>query len=73
MDAFWIIPLGIIGLAFVGALVWHLAKQPETPSNPRVLVDKPPSEPTVDKSAEGRDWVRRPYGSYVEWRRDTGK
>jgi len=69
MDAFWLIPVGILVIVFFWVFYAHIKKQPESPSNPRVLVDKPSNEPSMDQSTKDRDWEGRPCGSFLDWLR----
>jgi hypothetical protein len=73
MDAFWLIPVMLVGSGFVWAFWLHLRRQPESPSKPHVLVDKPPHEPPVDPAEMDRDWSGRPCGSYLDWLFGQGK
>ena len=67
MDIFWLIPVGIVAAIIIGILCFHVLRQPESPSEPRVLVDKPATEPVIDESALSKDWEKRPCGSFMDW------
>lgn len=69
MDAFWVIPTGIVGVIFCWALYAYIRRLPERDSPPNVVLDKPRTEPLVDPSAEGKDWEHRPAGSFLDWKR----
>jgi hypothetical protein len=67
MDIFWLIPVGIVGIAFLVGFVAYMMRRPLSPSNPQVLVDKSSNEPTVDEADKARDWTKRPCGNFLEW------
>jgi hypothetical protein len=67
MDAFWLIPVGIVVIAFLWGLFAYLKRQPDSSSKPRVLVDKPGGK-AVDETIKARDWSSRPCGSVMDWR-----
>jgi hypothetical protein len=67
MDAFWLIPLMFVGIAFVWGFFSYMRRQPELPSKPHVLVDKPPDQQPEDVAEKQRDWTGRPCGSYLDW------
>jgi len=54
MDAFWIIPLLTFGIALVWGFWVYMRRQPESPSTPRVLVDKPSNQPPMDPASKDR-------------------
>jgi hypothetical protein len=67
MDLFWLIPVGTVAVILIGVFWAFIVRQPEQPSNPRVLVDKPSSEPSVDEAAKSGEWQKRPCGSFMDW------
>ncbi len=67
MDFFWLIPLGFVATIFFWALYIRIKREPPTVSTPRVIVDKPPTEPLIDPGAKEHDWSKRPCGSFLEW------
>jgi hypothetical protein len=73
VDAFWLIPLAIVVIAFVWIFCAHMKKLPSSPCTPHVLVDKPPDEHPIDQDAGSRDWSKRPSGSYLDWLFGRGK
>jgi hypothetical protein len=73
MDAFWVIPIGIVAIIILACLIWYLMRQPESPTDPNVLLDKTAEAPPVDQATKNRDWSSRPCGSVMDWRSDKGK
>lgn len=67
MDAFWLIPFGIIAILFLIILYAGIKGRPLKPSDPHVLVDKPSTGPDIDESVKSRDWSTRPVGSFLDW------
>lgn len=65
MDVFWLIPVMIVGIALLWGFWMYMRRQPESPSKPHVLVDKPPTP--EDPAEKQRDWTGRPCGSYLDW------
>ena len=72
MDAFWVIPTGILTLGFLSLFYAYIRKCPQPPSTPRVLVDKK-GGPPVDPAIEARDWSSRPCGSFLDWLSGNGR
>jgi hypothetical protein len=66
MDAFWFIPMVILGTALVWGFYAHIKKQSLPSSVPNVLVDKPSDGTEIDESAKARDWEARPCGSFLD-------
>jgi hypothetical protein len=66
MDAFWLIPVAIIAIAFVIAFYAYLRTRPLPPTTPHVLVHKPPDEQPKD-TEKPREWSGRPCGSFLDW------
>jgi hypothetical protein len=68
MDAFWLIPLAILVLAFVWSFYAFLKSRPLSPGTPHVLVDKPADEEgPEERAASDQDWSGRPCGGYLDW------
>jgi hypothetical protein len=67
MDAFWLIPTAIAGMAFLTVLYVWIGNRPSSHAPPQVLLDKPPDGPEIDPAEHERDWTGRPCGSYMEW------
>jgi hypothetical protein len=65
MDAFWLIPVTLVGIAFVWGFSRYMRRLPELPGKPHVLVDKPLEK--EDPAEKQRDWTGRPCGSYLDW------
>jgi hypothetical protein len=66
MDAFWLIPVGMIGGAIMALLYLAIRNRPIAPSTPNVVLDKPADQPAVDPAEKARDWQGRPCGSYLD-------
>lgn len=66
MDAFWVIPSAIVLLICVSIFYAYIKRHPVSPSEGRVLLDKP-GKSEVDPSIKHRDWSKRPCGNFLEW------
>jgi len=66
MDAFWVLPLAIVVIAFCVSFGVYLMRRPSSPCTPHVVVHKP-DEPAVDKATQDSDWSSRPSGSFLDW------
>jgi hypothetical protein len=73
MDAFWLLPVGVVALAILAWLIAHLMKQPESPGKPHVLLDTTSDPPPVDEATRKKDWSTRPCGSVLDWRSSKGE
>ncbi|HEY3856631.1 MAG TPA: hypothetical protein VGO67_19780 [Verrucomicrobiae bacterium] len=67
MDAFWLIPFGIVVIAFVVTLYAYLKTRQTPPPNPHVLLDKPPEELPPGHPSQSDHWSHRPCGSVLDW------
>ncbi|HUD47501.1 MAG TPA: hypothetical protein VMR33_11760 [Candidatus Baltobacteraceae bacterium] len=67
MDAFWFIPVVLVGIAFLGGFCLYILRLPESPGKPNILVDKPPAQQPEDPVEKQHDWEGRPCGSYLDW------
>ena len=67
MDVFWLIPSGIVAMAFLAVFYAYIRTRPLSPSDPKVLLDKPSDEPLIDPAAMKHDWSNRPCGAFMEW------
>jgi hypothetical protein len=73
MDAFWVIPSGIVGILFIWGLYSYIKRLPESPGKSQVLVDKASDGPAVDPSVtSSRDWSERPCGSVLDAKSGKG-
>jgi hypothetical protein len=72
MDAFWVIPVGIIAIIATWWFVAALTRRNAQPSPPHVLVDKESAQQPLDP-AQSRDFAERPCGSFMDWIAGRGK